>query len=438
MHSAATAYRLDGIYPQRQAGCFMQRVKLPAGVLSSEQARTVARIAGRFGKGTIHLTTRGSLEVHWLQENDLAQVKRELAKVGLTARGACGGAVRGITCGSQNVRGFPVLEALARRLQRHFTGNPRFERLPKKFKIGIEAGTSGGRHLIQDVGLVLAGADGDRYFFDVWVAGGLGREPRPGFLLSSQVAEERIIPLIEAILKVYITHVAPPKRLKSLAAGIGEESLRQLILNEECCGEILPAVSGYPEQLTPAPDNCQFFELPIFAGQLTAGQLEQIAVAAENYADGVLMVTADQDIALQLSPELDAATIQSTLQQSLGIDKAATGTTLRVCPGSHECLMGLVATRDVACRLQLHASKGGRNFSWALSGCPNSCSQPQLAHVGIVCSRLATGEDGEKVPLFDLYCRRNAGLGQRVRERLTLADLLAEAQAVAESLPLQD
>src|SRR5450759_986484 len=67
--------------------------------------------------------------------------------------------VRGITCGSHGAQGFPQLESRARRIHRHFTGNPRFERLPKKFKIGIEADVIGGRHLIQDVGLVLAGRE---------------------------------------------------------------------------------------------------------------------------------------------------------------------------------------------------------------------------------------------------------------------------------------
>ena len=177
MSRAGSEYRLDGIYPQRQEGFHMQRVKLPAGVISAAQARAVAAVSTRFGQGTVHLTTRGSMEIHWLKEEDLSRVKRELAKAGLISRGACGGAVRGITCGSPGAPGFPVLEALARRLHRHFTGNPRFERLPKKFKIGIEADLAGGRHLIQDVGLVLARFDEGRARYDIWIAGGLGREP---------------------------------------------------------------------------------------------------------------------------------------------------------------------------------------------------------------------------------------------------------------------
>jgi sulfite reductase beta subunit-like hemoprotein len=71
--------------------------------------------------------------------------------------------------------------------------------------------------------------------------------------------------------------------------------------------------------------------------------------------------------------------------------------------------------------------------TWALSGCSNSCTQPQLADYGIVSTKLATGEAGEKMPLFDLYQRSKAGLGEKVRERLTLEEL---TELVRKSVPL--
>lgn len=206
--------RLEGIYRQKQEGFFMQRVKLAAGTISSQQARTVAGIAERRGKGVIHLTSRGNLEIHWLRLEELQEIKRLLAGVGLTGRGACGGGVRGVTCASQDATGFPLLEALARGLQRHFTANPRFEGLPKKFKIGIEASGDSRRHLIQDAGLVLVRHEGGRGWYDLWVGGGLGREPRPGLLLERELPEERLLPLLEAVLRLYMAGAGPGKRLK--------------------------------------------------------------------------------------------------------------------------------------------------------------------------------------------------------------------------------
>src|SRR6266568_7475162 len=430
MSTAGSEYRLNGIYKQRQSGFYMQRVKLAAGVISAGQASTVAAVSSRFGQGTVHLTTRGSMEIHWLKEEDLPQIKRELAKTGLTSRGACGGAVRGITCGSQGASGFPALETLARRLHRHFTGNPRFERLPKKFKIGIEADVVGGRHLIQDVGLVLASLEDGRACYDVWIAGGLGREPRPGFLLSERVPEERIIPIIEAIVRVYATHAPPPKRLKFLAKEFGEAKLRQLIEAEASYSEEIPLVSGLPEHFISAADGHQRLELPVFAGKLTAEQLVAIADSADHQADGVLMVTANQNIALLLPPGADAAAELSALQQATGMVTSGPTPALRVCPGNHECLMGLSATRDVARELVAQIGAEGQKLSWAISGCPNSCTQPQLANVGIVSSTLVKGEDGERTPRFDLYRLGDEGLGTAVERSLTLEELFSKVREI--------
>ncbi len=424
MSATGADYRLDGIYKQRQDGYFMQRVKLPAGVISAGQARTVAAVSTRFGQGTIHLTTRGSIEIHWLKEEDLPRIKRELATTGLTSRGACGGAVRGITSGSQGAQGFPLLENLARRLHRHFTGNPRFERLPKKFKIGIEADVAGGRHLIQDVGLVLAGSEDGCAVFDIWIAGGLGREPYPGFLFLERVPEERIIPLIEAIVRVYAAHAPPPKRLKFLATEFGEAKLRELIEADPSYNEKIPAVSGLPEHLVIVTDGNQRLELPVFAGKLTSEQLVAIADCADSHADGMLIVTANQDIALLFTPTADAAAELQRLQHSLGMESESPAITFRVCPGSHECRMGLAATRDVAGELVEHITAAGQKLSWALSGCANSCSQPQLADVGILASRLTADAEGQKTPRFDLYRRQNSGLGHKVQEGLTAAELI--------------
>src|SRR6185369_10657451 len=430
MSTIGSEYRLDGIYKQRQEGFYMQRVKLPAGVISAGQARTVAAVSTRFGQGTVHLTTRGSMEIHWLKEESLPQVKHELAKDGLTSRGACGGAVRGITCGSQGAQGFPSLESLARRLHRHFTGNPRFERLPKKFKIGIEADVVGGRHLIQDVGLVLAGLDEGRARYDVWIAGGLGREPYPAFLFAEDVPEERIIPVIEAIVRVYAAHAPPPKRLKYLAREFGEAKLRRLIEAEASYREEIPVVSGLPENLVTVAEGHRRLELPVFAGKSAAEQLTVIADSADQQADGVLMVTANQDIALLLPPGSDAAAELAALQQATGLVSAGPTSALRVCPGNHECLMGLAATRDVARELLAHIGEQGQKLSWAISGCPNSCTQPQLADMGIVTSALVKGETGERSPRFDLYRLGDEKLGTAVERSLTLDELYGTVRKI--------
>jgi ferredoxin-nitrite reductase len=420
-------YRLDGIYRQKQEGFFLQRVKLAAGTISSSQARMVAGIAERFGRGGIHLTTRGNMEIHWLHEEELAEVKRLMAAVGLTGRGACGGAVRGVTCANQDVDGFPRVEAMARRIQRHFTGNPRFERLPKKFKIGIEAEGSGRRHLIQDAGLLLVRSQDNRSWYDLWIGGGLGREPQPAFLLEREVAEEHVIPLLEAVLRVYMANAPAGKRVKHLLRQIGVEEFRSRLNADPAAEEQLPPCTGLADTLVPATSTgSQRIRVPLFAGQLTSARLTELADFADTWADGALQVTANQDIAFRLSHSVDPSRAKQALPTGDPASlPAADAVTFRICPGSHECRAGLAATRDISRTILEAMGPTGRGLTWALSGCPNSCTQPQLADGGIVTSGVVAEEGGLRTPRFDLYRPAGEGLNRKAASAVTLEELIA-------------
>ena len=425
MSTQVKEYRLDGIYRQRQEGFYMQRVKLAAGVISADQARAVAAVSTRFGKGTVHLTTRGSMEIHWLKEADLPAVKRSLAAVGLTSRGACGGAVRGVTCASQGAVGFPAVETMAKRIHQYFTANPRFERFPKKFKIGVEADDTSRRHLIQDVGLVLSARDDTGIRYDLYAAGGLGREPQPGFLFEAGVGEQRIIPLVEAIARVYSAHTPAGKRLKHLIREIGEAEFRRLVALEPTAAEELPLVSGLPDHL--APPAAARLVAPVPVGELSSAQLSDLADVAAQWGAGFLLVTADQDIAFHLPEGSDPDEAASALRR---INFGASQVTFRVCPGSHQCLVGLSPTRDIASTLIEAMGPTAKGLSWALSGCPNSCTQPQLADVGIISAALVKDESGERTPRFDLYRGDKHGFGAIVEHSLTLNELCCKVQEI--------
>ncbi|HEX9078272.1 MAG TPA: hypothetical protein VF795_01710, partial [Desulfuromonadaceae bacterium] len=231
-------------------------------------------------------------------------------------------------------------------------------------------------------------------------------------------------PLVEAIATVYAANVPPGRRLKSLAGEIGEEGLRRLIHAEPGAAEELPPVSGLPEHLIPIPAGRQRLEARLFAGLLTSDQLLRLADFADSRADGALMVTPDQDVAFLLAHGIDGAAAASELEEAGFNRHPASGPPVfRVCPGSHECLAGLAPTRDVARAVLEVLGPAGATLSWAVSGCPNSCTQPQLADAGIAVSRLTAEEGGEKAPRFDLYRRTTAGLGHKVGEHLTLGEL---------------
>lgn len=414
------ALRLEGIYKQNEGDEYMQRIKLPGGVLSRAQAETVARLGEKYGSGTLHLTTRASIEFHGLRETELPEVHRALAQVGLFSRGACGGAVRGISCSSSFGPGFGRVQVLLRHFLRYFSGNPHFEGVPKKFKIAFEAGYERSRHLIQDLALVLVEEQGVRSRYDVWVAGGLGREPQPGFLYADRVEEKELLPLTEAIIRAYKAWGVKGRRLKHMLNEIGEESLRARIAEHYRETDAVGFVDAFSKELLPDGRSTRI-PLDLFAGELPACDLSRLVALCDDFRVDWLLVTPDQN--LELLAEEEGMRLEEALRANGFVPLVGSGA-LRVCPGNHECRMGLSATRDLARRLLEIFGQRLTASSLAISGCANSCAQPQLAEFGIITSKLSKVED-ERVPRFDLYRRiGHTALGERIRKQLEEEDLV--------------
>lgn len=426
--------RIEGVYKQNEDGHLMLRVKVPAGVLSAEQAIKVADLAERFSNAAVHLTTRGSIEIHWLQYGDLPEALRLLAAVGLTTRGACGGAVRGVSCSTTFSEGFAVAQAMARKLHRHFAGNPHFEGLPKKFKIGVDAGYGASRHLIQDAGLVYVGTEESLDLYDLWLAGGLGREPQPAFLFAERLSEGEIVPLLEAVLRLYRRYALKGKRLKHVLRELGEETFRRLLETDRAgYPRELELADAVEKRLTALPHGPRAsVEAAVFAGELPTRALRAFADIAERFAEGYMALTADQNVAFLLADPKDAPGARAALA-SAGFAGEALEERVNfcICPGGHECRMGLSLTRDVARQVIDAMGEGGQKGSWAISGCPNSCSQPQLADFGIVTAKKVPGPDGARRPLFDLYWRTGDDFGKKTAEGLDFEQLMKAIQNLA-------
>ena len=419
--------RLFGVYQQQNPEELMLRVKIPGGLLSAAQAREIAAIGNSFSNGRLHLTSRGSIEFHRLKLEQLDELFARLNAVGLTSRGACGGAVRGISCSTTFAPGYGRAQRLAEQLNRHFAGNPDFEGLPKKFKVAVEASYEEGRHLIQDFGIILVGT-GEEPRYDIWCAGGLGREPQPAFLLEAKVPERRLLHLLEAVVQVYRDNTPPPKRLKYLLNSIGEAEFRRL-LNMELEQRPSPNLPQLDQH--PLCDEAEFVEVPVFGGQLKAAQLLKLAQLAERFCASRLATTTNQNMALPISDQSQTAELKFELTSAgFELHDSFAGR-LRICPGSHECKMALAATRDLGTAIKGALAQTAQEYSWAISGCSNSCSQPQLADYGIVTTKLEKTENGERIPLFDLYQRRGNAFGERIAEKLTEEELLAIVRNLA-------
>ncbi len=124
-----------GMMRQREAGLFSVRLHVVGGRLATSQLQAIRDAADRFGRGTVHLTSRQGVEIPFVPAESLTAVKRFLEPSGVGV-GVCGPTVRTVTaCQGCAVCPSGVIDspALAETLDREFYGKP----VPHKFKIGV-------------------------------------------------------------------------------------------------------------------------------------------------------------------------------------------------------------------------------------------------------------------------------------------------------------
>ncbi|MEO6627536.1 MAG: nitrite/sulfite reductase, partial [Aquihabitans sp.] len=202
----------NGIYGQRQGGHNqMVRVKLPYGGIEADQFDKLADLVDEYSRGWGHITTRQNIQFHYVQLEQIPDVMRGLAEVGMTTREACGDAVRNVmgchlagACPKEHLD----ITAWAKASYEHFIRNPLNQRLPRKFKINFSGcETDCGQAMFNDVGVIATTRtleDGTREAgFRVFVAGGLGANPFPALALEAFTAREDLMATIESIVRVF-------------------------------------------------------------------------------------------------------------------------------------------------------------------------------------------------------------------------------------------
>jgi len=215
-----TSIRLQqGVYGQRQEGVNMLRTKVPGGRLTIGQLEALAEVTETYAQRDVaHITTRQSIQIHYIPLEEIPSAMRRLAQAGLTSREACGNAVRNMTacalsgvCPREHVDvGLHVDGAT-----QHFLRNPLNQQLPRKFKIsfsGCEADCA--QALLHDAGIVATVRDGQQGF-TIKAGGGLGHKPRESIVVEQFIPESELLFSLEALVTLHNKYSDRTKRAKS-------------------------------------------------------------------------------------------------------------------------------------------------------------------------------------------------------------------------------
>jgi formate dehydrogenase major subunit len=402
-----------GIYGSRQPGNFMIRITVPGGVLTSAQVRRIAATSRNYGQGILSITTRQSIQYHWVKLQNLADVLRELREDGLSTLHGCGDVTRNMaacpmaeTCPHRrfNVRSYAIEAA------RYLTNSRDLDNLPRKFKVtwsGCSAGCA--QPFMNCVGMIavqcsIAGIEKEG--FRVVIGGGMGWKGYVAQELFSFVPKERASDVARAIALLFRENGdrfnRATARLKFVVERLGIEKCRDLVLqnlqNENVTTSDLHSgpLAYLPDDAPDRPlvDSSMATIVPgvlrvrVPKGELRHDQFRRIAELSEIYGDQRVYTTNRQNCEIHgVAADRRNACVKEIEKIGLSTEGVNGLCDMVACVGATYCPKAVSTTRDLFDALMPLAwekkYEAIREFCIInITGCPNSCAPYRISDIG--------------------------------------------------------
>ena len=339
----------------------MLRIKIPYGRMTNEQIDVLAEVAEDYADSISHVTTRQDIQLHFVHIEDTPDIMRRLAAVGITTREACGNSVRNVTaCHLAGVCKTEVFDIspYAEALKTFLLGHPDVQDFGRKMKPAFSgcANEACGLVNMHDLGFVAATRmeNGvEQRGFEFYVGGGLGAIPHPAQLLDGFVTEDEILPLSQAVCRVFSRlgerENRGRARIKFLVAKLGIEEFRRLVFEERAELPHDPQWTAYLEELEhyeekPLVEGATLefkgngdhsggfyswhrtnvraqrqegyavatIKLPL--GDITSDQMRALADIAREFVGDAVRLTVEQNIVLRWVSEADLPRLYEALE----------------------------------------------------------------------------------------------------------------------------
>lgn len=415
-----------GIYGQRQFGVQMIRIKLPYGKVTSNQLRRICDVSDEYSTGRLHITTRQDIQIHYVDLDRTPELWAQLEKDDITLREACGNTVRNVT--ASETAGIDVDEPFdvspyAHALFEYFLRNPISQEMGRKFKVSFSASDADtGLSYMHDLGFIAKLENGVRGF-KVMLAGGLGSQPRHADLLFPFLSADKIIPLMEGVVRVFDRYGERKSRsrarLKFLLKDVGLDGFKQLVEEEQ---KAIP-IKSYPidAEAYPKVNIANVVDIPnveiadkeafeawkstslvpqkqegyvaigikVLLGDFYTDKARLLATLVEKYAAGELRLSLRQNILIPYVKEELVPFFYTELLKlgfaHMGYNKAGDITS---CPGTDTCNLGIASSTGIARELERVIKAeypqyiNNPDVLIKISGCMNACGQHNMANIG--------------------------------------------------------
>ncbi|MDR6943238.1 nitrite/sulfite reductase [Mucilaginibacter pocheonensis] len=425
-----------GIYGQRQPGVQMVRIKLPFGKVTFKQLLRIADISDEYGSRNLHLTTRQDIQIHYVSLDRTPELWAKLQEDDITIREACGNTVRNVTAsptaGIDPQEPFDV-SPYAHATFEYFLRNPVCQEMGRKFKISFSSSDADTAFsYVHDIGVIPKLNSNNERGFKVLLGGGLGAQPILASAVEDFLPEDKLIPYIEAIIRVFDRYGERTNRnkarLKYLIQKIGLEEVLRLAEIERTALKVksypinrdtvpLPAVpeqTSYPEVNISNPFRYEqwlatnVFEqkqkgyfgvyIKVTVGDISTDTARELVKLLQPLVADEIRITQNQGLLLKFARKEALPALYEGLAKlelaAPGFDSVADVTT---CPGTDTCNLGISNSMTMARVLEDLIYNEYEDFIYnrdikiKISGCMNSCGQHGLAHIGFHGSSLKAG-----------------------------------------------
>lgn len=404
-------------------GHYMLRMRIPAGVLTSEQAAAVGEIANAVGRGAADITTRMNIQLRWLTIADAPWALQRLAAAGLNSQQSGMDNVRNIvSCPLSGLSADELIDTrrIAARMQQAIVGSKRFSNLPRKFNLSVSGCRDDCGHAqTHDLSFVPAERDGV-IGFNVMVGGALGgMSPEYARPLDAFVTEVDAVDLATAVLDVYRDHGLREKRkesrLKWLLRAWGMERFRETVA--DCFGSGLSragrslgtSVAGDHIGVTAQRDpELRTVGCLVPVGRSSGDDLIEFGRLAREYGSAELRLTVQQNV---LIPNVPADRVEALLGEPLLERYSPTPSAflrgMVTCTGSDYCAFALIDTKGEALKLaaaldeRYTLTSDAQPLRFQISGCPHACGAHRAGEIGLLGGRKRV--DGEIIDVATVF-----------------------------------
>lgn len=416
---------------------FMLRVRIPGGDINPAQWAALDEVARTLANGTLRLTTRQAVQFHGLAKESLQDLMRRLDAVLIDSMAACGDVNRNVMCRVEPEAGPLEAEALswAYRLSEHLLPRTRAWRelwidgekladdqtvedepiygpsyLPRKFKAAVAIPPINDVDIYsQDLGLVAIADDiGEALAgFNLCLGGGLGCShgmpdtfPRLADLVGF-VRPDDLLAVAEAVVTLQRDFGEREQRklarFKYTIERYGLDWLKAEVTRRSGVALEPPRPMHFDHNgdrygWSRQRDGRWRLTVMVENGRLQAEQLAALRKVIAQRVDRVRL-TPNQNLSLTGVADADRDEIDRRLA-AVGLGLGQTSPIRRnsmACVAFPSCGLAMAEAErylpELLSRLEALATRHGveaQPITVRMSGCPNGCSRPYLAEIGLV------------------------------------------------------